>query len=51
MRKLAALIFIVGVWAVLSSGCTWAWSKETIVRCPKCSTVFSVDNADIRLQQ
>ncbi|MCX5919438.1 MAG: hypothetical protein NTX30_22535 [Deltaproteobacteria bacterium] len=51
MRKLAALILIVGIWAGLASGCTWAWSKETIVRCPKCSTVFAVDDADIRLKQ
>jgi len=51
MRKLATLILIVGIWALLASGCTWAWSKDTIVRCPKCSTVFSVDDADIRLKQ
>jgi len=51
MRKLAALILIVGIWAGLASGCTWAWSKETIVRCPKCSTVFSVNDEDIRLKQ
>jgi hypothetical protein len=51
MRKVAAFLLIVGVWAVLASGCTWSWSKDTIVRCPKCSTVFAVEDADIRLKQ
>ena len=50
MKRLASFLLIVGIWAVLASGCTWAWSKDTIVRCPKCSTVFSVDE-DIRMRQ
>jgi hypothetical protein len=51
MKRLASFLLIVGIWAVLASGCTWAWSKDTIVRCPKCSTVFSVEDTDIRLKQ
>jgi len=51
MRNLVHLISIVGVWAVLTSGCTWAWSKDTIVRCPKCSTAFAVEDADLRMRQ
>jgi len=51
MRKLATLISIIGIWAVMASGCTWAWSKDTIVRCPKCSTAFTVEDADIRMKQ
>ena len=51
MKKLAAWIFILGAWAVLASGCTWAWSKDTIVRCPKCSTAFTVEDEDLRMRQ
>jgi hypothetical protein len=51
MKKWAAWMFILGIGAVLASGCTWAWSKDTIVRCPKCSTTFAVEDADIRLRQ
>jgi hypothetical protein len=51
MRKLATLFMIVGIWAVLASGCSWAWSKDTIVRCPKCATTFTVEDADIRMRQ
>jgi hypothetical protein len=50
-KRLAILILIAGLWAVLASGCTWAFSKDTIVRCPKCSTTFTVEDADIRLKQ
>jgi hypothetical protein len=51
MRKLPILVLIVGIWAVLASGCTWAFSKDIVVRCPKCSTAFTVEDADIRLKQ
>ncbi len=51
MKKLATLVLILGIWAVLASGCSWAWSKDIVVRCPKCSTTFTVEDADIRLQQ
>jgi len=51
MKKLATLVLLVGIWAVLASGCSWAWSKDTIVRCPKCSTTFTVEDTDIRFQQ
>jgi len=50
MRKLVTLILIAAIWALLASGCTWAFSKETIVRCPKCSATFSVDD-DLRMRQ
>ncbi len=50
MRKLATFLLILGIWAVLASGCTWAFSKDTIVRCPKCSATFSVDE-DLRMRQ
>ena len=51
MKKVATLILIAGIWAVLGSGCTLAFSKDTIVRCPKCSTTFTVEDADLRLRQ
>lgn len=50
VRKLAALFLIIGIWAGFSPGCAWSWSKETLVRCPKCSTTFTIDE-DIRMRQ
>jgi hypothetical protein len=51
VRKPAILILIAGLWAILASGCTWAFSKDTVVRCPKCTTAFTVEDADIHLRQ
>ncbi|NWF57686.1 MAG: hypothetical protein HXY45_23135 [Syntrophaceae bacterium] len=50
-KKSAILILMAGLWAMLASGCTWAFSRDTIVRCPKCSTTFAVEDSDIHLRQ
>jgi len=51
LRRMATLIIIIGIWGVLASGCTWAWSRDTIVRCPKCSTAFTIEDYDIHREQ
>jgi len=51
LRRMATLIAIIGIWGVLASGCTWAWSRDTIVRCPKCSTAFTIEGGDIHMEQ
>jgi hypothetical protein len=51
LKRMATLIIIVGIWGVLASGCTWAWSRDTIVRCPKCSTAFTIEDYDIHMEQ
>jgi hypothetical protein len=51
LPRMATLIIIMGIWGVLSSGCTWVWSRDTMVRCPKCSTAFTIEDNDIRMQQ
>jgi hypothetical protein len=31
MKKWAAWVFILGIWAVLASSFTWAWSKDILI--------------------
>ena len=43
MNKLISLVLAVAFMAAFTLGCAGYASKETKVKCPKCGTVFTVD--------
>jgi len=43
MKKLIRLILAFAFMAAFTLGCAGYASKETKVKCPKCGTVFTVD--------
>jgi len=43
VKKLISLVLAVSFLAAFTLACTGYASKETKVKCPKCGTVFTVD--------
>lgn len=43
MKKLISLVLAVAFMAAFTLGCAGYVSKETKVKCPKCGSVFTVD--------
>ena len=43
MKKLANSIMAIAVLLMFSAGCAGMPTKDTKVKCPKCGTVFTVD--------
>ena len=45
MKKLIGFVLAVAFMAAFTLGCAGHASKETKVKCPKCGTAFTVDEA------
>jgi hypothetical protein len=43
LKKLGVLVLVLALLAVFSLGCGGTASKESKVKCPKCGSVFTID--------
>jgi hypothetical protein len=50
LKKWGVWVLLVGIAGILFSGCTLFWEKGTLVRCPKCSTAFIIDDIPDQIQ-